>query len=99
MPFDGNPANHVKVDVFSVAGLAAWLETQEGATEYDFHNCDGLCLLDQYLTASGQAGRYLKLALLEVAPFFNLGDLACAEPWTYGAALDRCRALLAEGHK
>jgi len=99
MAYDGNPADHVKPDVFNLEGLAAWLETQDGATEYDFNNCDGLCLLDQYLTSCGHEGSYAKLSRTKTGPFSNIGNLACANPWTYAAALDRCRTLLAEGQQ
>lgn len=88
MPFDG-----IVPDVFSLDGLIGWLETQDPATEYDYWNCRGGCLLSQYLYANGIDGslfrNYGRLSRQE-----GVGSVvACEPPHTYGAALERARAL------
>lgn len=93
MPFDSTPTT--KPDVFSLEGLAAWLETEDGATEYDYWNAEGKCLIGRYLHSCNvfdfSAG-YLKFANPDARV-----QIAGARPWTYAAALRRARALLAEG--
>lgn len=74
-------------------GLIAWLETREPNGRYDYMDCAGGCLIDQFLdqflgrrttyadyTAFGRASR------IETA-------IAVQMPWTYGAALERARTL------
>tara|TARA_R110000823_G_scaffold39872_2_gene106237 strand:+ start:838 stop:1149 length:312 start_codon:yes stop_codon:yes gene_type:complete len=102
MPFDGNPKQFVKPDVFSLEGLAAWLETQDGETKYDF--CDaGSCLITAWHVAHGHhkitASQYSSGIYLwsEQEPDTVWSDIAQGYPRTYAAALDRCRALIAEG--
>jgi len=45
-----------KADVFTLAGLIAWLETMPPNGEYDFYCKTGKCLLDQYLASHGLPG-------------------------------------------
>lgn len=93
-----------KHDVFSLEGLIAWLETQPPETEYDFRDILD-CLLCRYGRAAGlnvhSAGgsdivRYRQDGSTERSAGFAK-DVASDLPWTYGAALTRARALLAEG--
>lgn len=57
MPFDGQPSDHeTKPDVFSLAGLIAWLKTQDPETEYVFsdgNGCEGGCLWHRYFRSHG----------------------------------------------
>jgi hypothetical protein len=98
-----------KPDVLSVAGLAAWLRTQDGATEYQAG--DGShCVLVQYLNAKGW--RVETVGLINI--YHRKGwfrrpqrtpvphDLASVaymglypDRQTYAAALARCEFFLA----
>ena len=95
MPFDGNPEQFTKPDVFSLDSLIAWLRTQPGETFYDWHSND--CLLCRYLIAQGvEPGRpantyswsYSRMAVATkslAAAFYG--------KTTYAAALSRALAL------
>ncbi len=79
----------MSINIFSVTGLIAWLETQDPETEYDFGDVLGNCLIARYARAMGTNFPVLH------GHFFdneNLG-LACSRPWTYGAALARAKAV------
>lgn len=88
-------------DVFSVAGLIAWLETQDPTTEYDY--CvPGTCLAAQYLMSKGfsESKDYVIFpgSLNRVIPglkFITSGHGARGEnrAWTFGAALARAREV------
>lgn len=96
-----------KPDVFSLAGLIAWLEKQPPEREYNFFDCDGTCLLHQYLDAQGHQWPGFGSVAKPDGPYRRLGDIkvgpgptddidlkvASKFPWTYGAALIRARAL------
>lgn len=105
--FDGKDfkiEGETKPGVFSLEGLIAWLRTQEPAKEYDYLACDGTCLLDAYLIAHGATtdddggadykNFYQPLANISVGDDSIEGAVACATPYTYGAALQRAEALL-----
>lgn len=81
-----------KADPYKLESLIAWLETQNPATTYNYHNLRGDCLLCQYLTASGVD--YIKYGELLTANQRN--RIAAARPWTFGNALERARAELIE---
>lgn len=102
MLFDPKWEQQTKPDVFSLAGMIAWLEQQPPETAYNWKDIHG-CLACRYLQANGfisPAGEvgdrfqdtcggsdgYGKIAL------GSLGD----EEWTYGAALKRARRFAAE---
>lgn len=68
-------------------GLIAWLETQDGATTYEYwdgHDCL-LCRFGKLLT--GHIG-------IAENGIFHLDAVSFATPWTYSAALSRARAEL-----
>lgn len=92
-----NPEKTVeKTDVFSLEGLVAWLEKQPAGRTYNFHDCRGACLLAQYLAAHGikwAADGSSYAEMVEVTTGHGI-DVSCNDPWTYGAALARARALL-----
>lgn len=87
-----NPAN----EVFSLAGLEAWLERQPADGKYqwsDFHECLATRYMAERLgTASGPQTweRYTKFARTVGAP--ALITIAARRPYTFAAALDRLRA-------
>lgn len=99
MPFDPAPQhNDAQHGVFSLEGLIAWLEQQDPETEYDFTCVEGDCLIGRYLRATtGRMWRdfgYTWGTLTGEYP--ELEDVSGDFPCTYGAALERARALLAE---
>lgn len=104
MPLDGRnwkQDTETKPDVFSLEGLIAWLEKQPEETEYNFMDCDGGCLIGKYLIAT--TGKHwtdfgLRWGCI-IIYYPAIAKVAAGEPQTYGAALSRARALLAETRK
>lgn len=92
-----------KPDVFSLEGLIAWLEKQPEETTYVWHNCRGGCLIGMYFTALGIQNKIFRPAYADLFyPRFPDGSyhrVCMTTPWTFGAALSRARALLAETRK
>lgn len=89
----------------SLRGFIAWLETKDPKGKYDFNNCQGACLMGQYMTfidmpwgetpnnahtCNWKDTNYIRTAS-QVFGNRNLDELQ-TKPWTYGAALKRCRA-------
>lgn len=93
-----------KPDVFSLAGLIAWLETMPGAARYDYEDCSGACLLAQYLQHHNEWPKYDfckaygHMADIGGADVLQ-NSVAAPKPWTYGAALARARAAVRDGAK
>ena len=93
-----------KPEVFSLAGLIAWLEQQPPEAEYDWPDIDG-CLLCNYLRAVTGVKRPAaqQWATSKSIGFDTLGknwgywQICKVQPRTYGAALARARAVLAAG--
>lgn len=83
----------------SIAGLIAWLETQDQTQTYNWPKVGG-CLICKYYDALG-----INDWSSDNRPYYyqtfgdsdGAGELYHAvcktEPWTYGAALERARAL------
>lgn len=104
MPFDGRTFKETKPDVFSLEGLIAWLETQDAEVAYCYHD-SGRCLHGRYLTAigisfSGVGGDYWRSHDGAKHPLpggdgTNYLHVASRLPYTFGAALERARDLLA----
>lgn len=97
-----------EVDPFSLEALVAWLEKQDGATEYDFrdtHSKRGGCLFARYATHLGFStdfnGYVQSLRAWGTYPSdpFSEHRLSSTTPHTFGAAKDRARKLLAEREK
>ena len=82
-----------KPDVFSLESLIAWLETMPPSAEYDFHNCDGLCLVGQYMAYNDIQFRdgFSQQSKHFPCTVFRIG---AGDPWTFGAALNRARKAL-----
>ena len=88
-----DPKWETKIDTRpSLIGLIAWLENKPPHETYDYR-CAGMCLMAQYLLSCGI--KEYSLYSNEVAAFFgadeNETNPAVGHPWTYGAALKRCR--------
>ncbi|MBR2118463.1 MAG: hypothetical protein IJ935_07295 [Afipia sp.] len=86
--------SETKTDPFSLESLIAWLEKQPADKAYNF--CDKQnCLIAQYLQAAGV--EQYELSSAEVA---SLGWMQIVNPKayvpTFGAALERARAALAD---
>jgi hypothetical protein len=94
-----------KADPFSLDALIAWLETKEPTEEYRYGACFG-CAIAQYLMSLGVekplvgartwtdfAEKHLSDTPLPV----HWNKIAVREPHTFGAALERARALKASG--
>ena len=90
-----------KADPFKLETLIAWLEKQPAGT-YDYTCCKS-CLLCQYFTDNGVdflsvGPGYLRLhdySSRDLPQSFDdvAGILSGKEGWTFGAALERARAL------
>jgi hypothetical protein len=81
----------------SVQGFIAWLETKNPRGRYEYWNCQGHCLIGQYVNAIGLRwdrdsgpGRDWWYSHPDAEPLL---DVSAEEPHTFGAALKRVRAL------
>lgn len=105
MLYDPKWGKTTKADPFSLKSLIAWLEQQPAAGKYCYSE-SGHCLLARYLTAMGFEGvgispwtyRHLpdREDRKELPDGWN--NIAFGYPFTFGAALERARAVLAQ-HK
>lgn len=90
-----DPRWNAETDPFSLDSLIVWLENQPAGKQYDFNDRRGRCLLCQYLADAMPrlhwSRAYIKLTRLNRAT----ETLARQTPWTFGAALERARALQA----
>lgn len=96
MLFDPKWEAETKPDVFSLAGFVGWLEKQPATREYDWYDVQS-CVVCQYLDASlGEAERK-QTYLSSVFPAIEIYHNICGRrPWTFGAALERARAIAGE---
>ncbi len=103
MPFDGNPAKFAKPDVFSLPALIAWLEKQSRDEEYSYADADS-CLLGRYVKCSGGTLDWIRAEYVigdrRLGVYTHqIGELHRVIQghgrYTFGAALDRARQLLA----
>lgn len=87
-----------KADLFKLESLIAWLESMPADQQYDFHKCDGTCMLGQYMQFQNVKWTPENYTQLHCAygggKFPNFGYIACAIPRTFGAALTRARSAL-----
>ncbi len=86
----------MSINIFSVSGLIAWLETQDPETEYNWADCRD-CLGLRYLKARGVSEpERAYVALSKVAAGNDdMGlTISIKRPWTYGAALARAKELV-----
>ena len=100
MPFDGNPEQFAKPDVFSLDGLIAWLRTQPGGMAY-CASSPSQCLWGNYTRAlGGEKLDHTTYRIGRVAHKLTYDDkmvagfhLHSAPEHTYAAALSRALAL------
>jgi len=84
----------------SPSDFIAWLETMEPEATYDFDDCEGMCLVGQYMKACGtEWGTYDLFYRKFCTMLGGTGDwwnipVILTEPHTFGAALKRARELL-----
>lgn len=89
-----NP-NWTKADPLTLDALIAWLETKPATRRYCYSD-RGHCLAAQYNASIGRKYRVTSL-FRPVDNFdFKLEYIAVQVPSTFGAALARARAMLAE---
>lgn len=84
-----------KPDILSLSTLIAWLEKHPADEAYDYDNCKGHCLIGRYMAAHGYGWyepgiSYDTFCLSERDWGFRI---AVQRPHTFGAALERARAL------
>lgn len=93
----------VKADPLTIESVVAWLEKMPPANRYDYRRCDGHCLYGQYMAfhgfAWGESGACGPVRGDDTRTQFCIEvyeNVAQPQPWTFGAALDRARKVLAE---
>jgi len=82
----------------SLDGFIGWLKTKPPRGKYIFTDCEGGCLLGQYMAYCGikwvvkgaQLMSYAETAE-KVFPADAAGYVLSLSPWTYGAALKRAQ--------
>lgn len=86
-------------DPLSLDAFIGWLEKQPGEQEYDWSDCTGGCLFAQYALAHGfgsnGADAYSSYISATGGNFEPFNGVALETPHTFGAALERARALSA----
>ena len=94
--FDATPETIPVDDPFSLKSLIAWLEKQPADRAYEFYDCDA-CLIAEYLRAVKGWETPANHTSSYVTGFFGSMEeyhgVAARWPWTFGAALERARAL------
>jgi len=89
-----------KADPFTLDALISWLKNQPARKPYVWFttsDCNGGCLLHQYLIAHRLDPTYDYRKLANVGGYSVLDvSVAMPEPHTFGAALARALALKAE---
>jgi hypothetical protein len=101
MLFD--PKWEVKADPFSLLDFISWLETKSPGARYDFDNCQGECLMGQYMAARGRDWVYGPIdcktpywqSCLEVfdGDVSDGAHVLAGYPRTFGGALERARSV------
>jgi hypothetical protein len=97
MLYDPKWEQQAKSDPYTLESLIAWLEKMPAGQAYDWHDCTGGCLIDQYAAAMGiEKIGWRGDAIRQI--FGDLGyGAVCSNlsgPTTFGAALERARAAL-----
>lgn len=108
MPLDGRNFTETKPDVFSLEGLIAWLEKQPADESYCYYDV-GHCLWGRYVKAMG--GFFDEADTYYIGDKTQRVSFSTATEWqfvvaypgdnkrscTFGAALERARALAHSG--
>lgn len=94
MLYDPKWEPRVKHGVYSLGGLIEWLRTQPKDAAYDFDDCQGACLIGQYLKAQGEHSGYgAWTKFCDRVPEISNHYIAVSWPHTFGAALNRALAV------
>jgi hypothetical protein len=83
----------VKADPFTLESLIAWLETKDPSETYNWHDCNGRCLLAQYVSERDLITTRWESAYMKISPSIRY-KVAEPLPNTFGAALERARKHL-----
>lgn len=81
-----------KVDIVSLEGFIGWLEKQPPEEQYSWGNCS-TCAIAQYLGAHGIRIRDISYEKYNALEGGAGNYVALGRPHTFGAALDRARAI------
>jgi len=93
MLYDPKWEQETKVDPLSVAGLIAWLAKQPTRREYEYYSCQR-CLVAEYLKSIGSVNPDAEYIFSEaLGAGWPYDKIAAERPHTFGAALERARAL------
>lgn len=96
MLYDPKWEKQTKADPYSLGSLIAWLEKQPAGKRYDFHDCNGGCLIGMYYIANGVHNKsrddYRPYTAVFGGSHDLYGQVAATLPYTFGAALERARA-------
>lgn len=91
-------APETKVDPKSLPAFIEWLGKMNPRGKYDYGDCAGTCLIDRWLVHNGIEVGASEEGARNYLDFCGAtewdADIACMRPWTFGAALERARALL-----
>jgi len=103
MLYDPKWEVQTKPRVCSLEALVAWLEKMPASRKYNYMDCEGRCLYGQYMAShgipwkeSGASSKEYGTPERDAFCAFVYLHIADCEPWTFGAALTRARALVAE---
>lgn len=108
MLYDPRWEQKTKADPFALHTLIAWMEKRPASEAYKYIDIDG-CPLARYFRAQGYTGAFCGAAgFTYTGPWYLLwplrrlpipaafDNIVSASPRTFGAALERARAVLAE---
>lgn len=87
-------------DPLALECIIAWLATMPADQKYNYGDICGACLYSQYLVGlgyeSGIKDAHSSRQLWKDLHNPQTIGVACDRPWTFGAALERARAVIAE---
>lgn len=101
MLYDPKWEKTVKSDPFTIEALIGWLERQPAEDKYNYNDCRGGCLFGLYMTTLGISWKEAGASCVvydnpDIYHDFRqlvYQAVATCPPWTFGAALDRARAI------
>lgn len=88
-----------KTDPLTLDSLIAWLETMPARKKYDFNNCEGACLMGQYMAHVGMEWNNSNYAMAcqKISGIPSSFMIGAIYPRTFGAALKRAKAAFPSG--
>lgn len=105
MLYDPKWEIQTKAEPLTLGHFIEWLQTHDPDKEYEFRNCKGMCLVGQYMTSIGRSwdgpgdGPLNEYGVVCRTLFGGDGpcrieqSVAQDTPHTFGAALERARAV------